>query len=386
MRVLRSTEKELLEKLVSIGIEVALLEPTATGLNKSILDATQPVRRFLKDLSLHDYDNQGQGQENKSIIEGEFFNNFKTEKSLVSLYRPNTKNGDPRIWFKGLPNHARPNEIIAFSFYNNKLKIINLTKLSYSYDFAAVVDFLGKPATNKVSLELLEKIKIIAARGFIQTSVSGDTAVGRLLETELGIKINSRKEPDYKGIEIKAHRQTKSKTRRTLFAQVPDWSNSKFKSSKEILDNFGYYREDILKLYCTLSARSFNSQGLSLKLNNGNTLLSEFSSNQSIGNYASYSIDKLQTVLKNKHSETFWVKAESKKIDGKEFIRFTEIEYTKSPLISQLPVLINDGSITIDHLIKKSVAGKISEKGPLFKLEHSGLESLFPKSQIFQLS
>ena len=385
MRLLTTKEDDLLDKLVAEGIEVALLEPTATGLSKSILDATQPVRRFLKDLSLHDYDTQRQGPENKSTLPAEFFVNNNVQSSLVSLYRPKTKQGDPRIWFKGLPSISKPNDIIAFSFDANRLKIINLTKLSYSYDLEAIVDFLGKPKQSDVSKELLTKIQAIASRGFIETSVAGDTAVGRLLETELGIQINSRQTPDYRGIELKSHRQTVSRTRRTLFAQVPDWSISKYKSSREIIESFGYYRGDVMKLYCTLSSRIINSQGLGLRLNSGNTLLSEFSSDESIGNYAAYSMDKLQTVLKSKHAETFWVKAESKRVNGKEYIRYVEVEYTKGPLLSQLPVLINDGRVTVDHLIKKTPIGRVNEKGPLFKLEHDGLDSLFPKSQIFKL-
>lgn len=36
--------------------------------------------------------------------------------------------------------------------------------------------------------------------------LQADTAIGRTLETLLGININSSKQPDYKGIELKAFR------------------------------------------------------------------------------------------------------------------------------------------------------------------------------------
>ena len=54
-----------------------------------------------------------------------------------------------------------------------------------------------------VSEELLEKCRQINKKGFIKTMRVGDTGVGYTLETLLGIKANSNKSPDYKGIEIK---------------------------------------------------------------------------------------------------------------------------------------------------------------------------------------
>jgi hypothetical protein len=82
--------------------------------------------------------------------------------------------------------------------------------------------------------------------------LNADTAVGRTLEAALGIQINSSKKPDYKGIELKSFRN-KRDNRKNLFAQVPDWELSKFKSSAEILDAFGYQRQQDFKLYCTVS-------------------------------------------------------------------------------------------------------------------------------------
>ena len=43
-------------------------------------------------------------------------------------------------------------------------------------------------------------------KGFVPSimNIRADTAVGRTLETALGIPINSAKEPDYRGIELKS--------------------------------------------------------------------------------------------------------------------------------------------------------------------------------------
>jgi hypothetical protein len=52
------------------------------------------------------------------------------------------------------------------------------------------------------------------------------------------------------------------------------------KSSEEILNNFGYHRGSDFKLYCTVSSKVVNSQGLSLKINLEEDLLIEYSTNQ----------------------------------------------------------------------------------------------------------
>ena len=49
------------------------------------------------------------------------------------------------------------------------------------------------------------------------------------------------------------------------------------KSSEEILNNFGYHRGSDFKLYCTVSSKVVNSQGLSLKINLEEDLLIEYS-------------------------------------------------------------------------------------------------------------
>ena len=43
------------------GIDVCFLVPTETGLKKSIMDATQDVRLYLKNKNLHDFDAQKKG-------------------------------------------------------------------------------------------------------------------------------------------------------------------------------------------------------------------------------------------------------------------------------------------------------------------------------------
>jgi hypothetical protein len=61
MRVLTAKEQIKIKILTKNQISLTLIEPTETGLKKSIMDATGSVRNFLTENQIHDYDLQGQG-------------------------------------------------------------------------------------------------------------------------------------------------------------------------------------------------------------------------------------------------------------------------------------------------------------------------------------
>jgi hypothetical protein len=248
---------------------------------------------------------------------------------------------------------------------------------------------MSRDATT-VADELLRKLRAIAARGLVRSvmDVRADTAVGRTLEHTLGIQINSRKEPDYKGIELKSYRRAASasrENRKTLFAQVPNWKLSKFKSSREILENFGYPRGDEFKLYCTVSTKVENSRSLYFEIADKAGLLNERSSRGAIGAFASWALKDLRSSLAEKHNETFWVGARVHELDEHDYFEFRDVIHTRKPILSQFDLLLEQGEITMDHLIKKTASGRVSEKGPLFKINAASLGLLFPPSRPYAL-
>jgi hypothetical protein len=113
--------------------------------------------------------------------------------------------------------------------------------------------------------------------------------------------------------------------------------------------------------------------------------LIENSDNPKIGDFVVWSLEKLHSRLKEKHTETFWVEAESTRIDGREHFQYKFVEHTKKPITSQFDLLIDQGIITLDHLIKRNSKGKVVEKGPLFKIKPRGIELLFPPSDTYSL-
>lgn len=391
MRQLSPVEIYRIKLLTENSVELTLIEPTETGLEKSIMDATGPVRNYLKERNLHDYGAQKQGPDNKIQIATNLITAEGLISSIASLYRPVTKKGDPRIWFKWLANYAEANDILAIFEFDKVLYVMNITKLDLEHLLNAkrtnpLQEIVGeiKKVSNEVADELLIKLRKIAAQGFVPALLNADTAIGRTLEHLLGIPMNSAKTPDYKGIELKSARENKG-TRKGLFAKTPNWELSKFKNRVEILDAFGYWEEGVFRLYNTIRATGRNAQGLILRTDYELDYLFENSDRNEIGDFLTWELDVLKNTLAVKHRETFWIKAQSKFEDGNEYFLFKSAEHTKSPLLNQFGLLIDMGAITLDYPIKRLADGSVKDKGCNFKLRPNALSLLFPPSKVYSL-
>ena len=389
IRPLTEFESKNLIELNRFGFESVLLYLTETGLEKAILDAVEPLRVLLKKQKIHDYANQKQGQSFKVVLESMHLG-IKVEKLQTSLYRPETKNGDPRIWFYGINKLAKPNDVLSIFVSERKIIILNLTQSNLASDIRSkrineVIQFLSNNGqiSSSVSIELLKKLKAIASNGLIKSISYGsnDNALGLTIEHYLGIDANSSKMPDYKGIELKAGRSSLfgQSNRTTLFACVPNWSISKFKSSKEILDQFGYNRGSQFKLYCQVDFGKPNSQGLMLEVEDAKRLLHEVFKKSSTTSVpvVIWELETLENRLIEKHKETFWIKAKSIEKNGNEFFELVSITHTKNPNVPQFERLIRDKLISLDHLIKRKPTGGAAEKGPLFRIETFAIPQLF---------
>lgn len=372
--------------LAAQGIEYSLFEPTITGLKKSILDATRPVRQHFELEQFHCFEKQEQGPAHRKLKDAYFVTQHEITPTTVSLYRPLTKKGDPRMWFRGLPSFACPEDQIAIVIFKDAAYLFNFSQTSLA-DFSPrslgqqILDQYCASRSNTAE-ELLALLREIA-KNPIKANVKGDTAVGMAIEAALGIQPNSSRNPDYKGIEIKSGRGGKSRT--TLFAQVADWRISQQKSSAEILKKYGYQRNEDFKLYCTVSTLKANSQGLRFVYESNADLLVE---KDIEGNgVAAWPGQLLRQRLEEKHAETFWIHAKSTLIDGDEYLTLMSVTHTKKPLITQLLPLIESGVITMDHLIKRKGGGgnTVSEKGPLFKMNKRDLSLLFPAPIMYTL-
>ncbi|MBT9136330.1 MAG: hypothetical protein DDT34_01404 [Firmicutes bacterium] len=396
---------DVLRYFTQRGIEVAFLVPTETGMKKSIMDATSPVRDFLKRAGIHDFDSQPQGQDHKKLVRTTVVTCAGLHRADTSLYRPVTKQGDPRIWISGLKSYASSGNVLALvATSDGELLVINASNAGLIHGVVAPndgpllirdapcvdLDSILAPLFQRTSTaaeELLALMKGLAGRW--HTGLPGEKRhleVGRLLEELLGIRANSSRSPDYKGIEIKASRG-KPGNRQTLFAKVPDWAISPLKSSAQILDAFGYTRDPKYQrqLRCTVTTKAPNTQGLYLRMEGAASQLLEASTRLNLTRVAIWPVLELQATLLAKHPETFWVAAAAKQDGDREQFKYEHVLHTRKPIVSALPTLLETGVITVDHLITRDLKGRVSEQGPLFKIQKKNFDLLFPPGLLHPL-
>lgn len=384
--------------------DVTYLQPTENALKKSIIDATEPVRAYLRESQFHDYGEQGQGGSHKVVTAAVILDDQRPWDTTASLYRPETKQGDPRIWISKLGAHAQPDDILAIFVHENTLYAYDLTRGGLA-DLDDTKELLrdGGPSRHPVldllqavqrdidivADELRRKLEVVAAMGWVDAVGHGNTAIGRTLETILGIDMNSSTEPDYKGIEIKSSRSSSAKgTRQTLFAQVPDWTISDVSSSDDILKRFGYLdKNGVERLSVQVDHGKRNSKGLGLEVDLDADLLHEVDWNARCHRFATWRLAKLRERLRAKHGATFWVKAEARIGEaGTEQFHFISAEYSSDPYAHQLAQLIATNAISMDHLIKRKASGGAHEQGPLFKVDRKRMGELFPPMRTFDLT
>ncbi len=134
MRPYNSFEAKNVKFLVDNQIQFATIQITETGLKKSILDATAPVRAYFKENGIHDYEVQPQGELGKRLIETYILTETSQYPTKISLYRPITKKGDPRLWVNKVRGveFLRANDIFAIIAYERILYTVNLTTTDIS--------------------------------------------------------------------------------------------------------------------------------------------------------------------------------------------------------------------------------------------------------------
>lgn len=160
---------------------------------------------------VHDYESQLQGQNNKVFAKAHFVYPDKIEDTVASLYRPVTKKGDPRIWFRNLKKYCSPYNLLALVVMSNEIYVFNLSNVFIRESFISHGDiyqliYSSQKLALTIAEELLAKLQDIHALGYLPSVTKGDSGVGDTLEHALGISRNNSKLPDYKGIELKTWR------------------------------------------------------------------------------------------------------------------------------------------------------------------------------------
>ncbi len=389
MRPFTLFEQQNLKFLVNHNVKFTQVEITPTGLKKGILDSTVPMRTYFLENGLHNYAEQEQGQEHKALKKAVILTEGSRYDTTVSFYRPDTKKGDPRMWIYGMASYTEGNDIHVLFGYEETLYSINITRIDIKKCYESTIvtpmqDVLKaiNQTGNSVAEELLSRFRSVRGQWF-ESEVRADTGIGRTVESFLGISMNGEKTPDYKGIELKSHREKRRTNKNVLFTQTPDWDISRLKSGREIVAEYGYYTQNGVKTYHnTVSCSPPNSQFLFLNVNHQEEQLELQAKRKSLEDIAVWRLLKLHQRLLTKHHETFWIEVENIIEDNKEYFRYKQIEHTKNPNVGQFDVLIEQNFITVDLLLcRPSGSGDTYS----FKIKKKGMPLLFPDSVMYYL-
>jgi hypothetical protein len=384
-----------------LGVEAGYLVPTTTGLEKSILDAHAGLRDYFRLTKFHDYHHQAQGTGGKRVLQAFFVTATGLRNTQVSLYRPDTKTGDPRVWIYGLKDCSRAGNLLAVFVLNNALYVVNVSDramLSNAGEMHPVFDNLLKQiigTSHAIAMELLDRLRDATGGAWISSMREGPTGVGFTLETLLGIAANNARTPDFKGIEIKAGRVKAGRhsSRTTLFSKTPDWSRSAVPNGLGLLDAYGYTVDKRLQLYYSLNNRP-NSLGHYLEVQEDELILHSMHKPAGAATLPKkvllWDLDQLRVSLANKHPETFWVKAQTKSdAHGSELFRYTDVVHTKGPLMGNVIEMFRLGHIELDYVLHEEFGAngnrKSRDHGYLFKMWQKNLPSLFPPPQKYSL-
>lgn len=231
--------------------------------------------------------------------------------------------------------------------------------------------------------EVTQALARIARMGPVRSTGAGDMAIGKTLLDLLGIQQEISRKPTFHGMVLTARRGSGGSdgNRVNLFAMVPDWNASACKSSEEIVRRYGYDRDGGRKLYVSVSSRRSNAQGLRLFIERSAGLLREtFASPQDAGveQVAVWKLPDLQGRLLQRHPASAWITATTSRRDGEEYFHYRYVKFTDQPRAELLPDLLEQGTVTMDHLIFCK-DGRTIEKGPLFKISPDNVRALFPE-------
>lgn len=362
--------------------EIVLIRMTPTMLNKSIIDASHPLRLLLQENFNLNFNLMGRGRENGITSEIELLINGQFETRVISFYRPQSKNGDPRFWISRLHNNINAFDMLLLTVWNNRLYAIPLIGDIYQFENALKeVFFVNQNELPIAVTELQTYIQDIYKTGWIQTQKPGDTGVGYTFESLIGIEANSSKEPDYKGIEIKCSRG-KSSTLQTLFSKTPNYADLENKR-KDLVINNGYW--DSIRsryaLYITIKASEINSKGWQLVLDDKSERIYVCQDGKAVV-YYEYNI--LKNSLASKHKQTIFIKASSKnrntKNDYNELFLYDSAYYCEESSFINFISLIEEGKISLDFAIHHNPeTGKTRDHGFLWRIGKDYIPLLFKK-------
>ncbi|MBO5186818.1 MAG: MvaI/BcnI restriction endonuclease family protein [Prevotella sp.] len=235
---------------------------------------------------------------------------------------------------------------------------------------------------------IIERFHQIKDLGFVKSNRKNNTGIGKTFEDYMGVVENNLDKPYLFGFEIKSHRE-ETNSYITLFTKSPNFPQ---RANAWLNLNYGIpYEENpqLHKLHTSMFADKYNTfnEQYSFRLINDttNNLLRigifDINTKKLINADAGYTYKCIETVLRNKLHNLFYVSANRKYIDNDEYFHFNMAEIFSNPTIERFLKLVDAGKIMYDIRIGsyKSGAnyGKPHDHGSGFRILEPNLKLLF---------
>jgi len=223
--------------------------------------------------------------------------------------------------------------------------------------------------------ELIEKLRDLNSRGWINSEGTGSGRYGLALERELSIPRNSSKNPDFKGIELKTKASAKLQT---LFSRTPS-RHTGCSNNLDLIQSWGYKDKKTgrQQLYTSINCEG-DSLGFSIK-HSGNHIQVLHDDTELL----QYDIIKLENALLSKHRESAFIDVETRKLGNQDQCRFNNLLYCKHSSIGKFLSLLNKGRIYLDFTLSVK-DGRSRDHGFLWRIK-GNLKDLYETSLSYQL-
>lgn len=252
----------------------------------------------------------------------------------------------------------------------------------------------------KIEFEELQKLKNefirIKRLGYVPSTRNGPTGIGKTLEDLLGKKEDTKGLPDYHGIELKTKRGY-TRAYVTLFNATPEGEAPN--EIKRLRNTYGYYNstesksnrhkylQNSVQANCsTLIGNRFlfklylnyDEKKIYLNISDPNFNLIE--------SKAYWPFETLKIKLNCKLKYMALIKAWPKKVDGKEYYKYYDIEFFKLKTFEEFLKLIEDGTIRINFKVGIYTTGPkkgtMKDHGTSFEIQELDMEKLFVKINV----
>ena len=225
---------------------------------------------------------------------------------------------------------------------------------------------------------LFAKLRELRAHGRIVVTGKGSGRFGLAIEHALGIPPNSKKAPDFMGIELKTKRD---RSLQTLFSRTPS-RYTQDNDKRGLFERHCYSdsKRNRRALYTSFSSQA-DSLGFSLRVDG--QVVQVVRDGASVLEYDS---ELLERALLSKHTQTAFLAVTSSVDDGIEACTLDAVTYCKWPSIIRFLRLISSGEVFLDFTMSETDAGRLNDHGFLWRVQSTALDSLYLSTEAIDLS